>query len=56
MRSFPPKLRGLPPSPHHGVIGIVKNRFYPTDYAESGPYTVITVCRGMDSGPECDRV
>lgn len=31
-----PRLRELPPSPRHGVAGIVKKMFYPTDYFESG--------------------
>ncbi len=56
MREYPPKLRGVLPSPRHGVVGIVKNRFYPVDYSESGLYTVTAACRGMDSGSECDRV
>lgn len=56
MRAYPAILREVLPSPRHGVVEIVKNRFYPADYSESGPYTVTTVCRGMDSGSECDRV
>lgn len=52
MRAYPPKLRKLPPSPLHGVARIVNNRFYPTDYSESGPFTMTTVCYGMDSGSE----
>ena len=52
MRACPPRLRKFLPSPRHGVVGIVKNRFYPADYLESGPFTVTIVCRGMDSGSE----
>ena len=56
MRADPPKLGKSLPSPRHGVVGIVKNRFYPTDYPESGSYTVTIVHRGIDSGSECDHV
>ena len=52
MHARAPKLRELPPSPRHGVAGIVRKMFYLTDFLESGLYTMTTVCCGMDSGSE----